>query len=305
MNTMTKAIAATIAAFGLAHAVPAFAQQAFATPEEAVKALTDAVRAGKGQGIIKVMGAKSESWIFTGDVVSDREGWKEFLARHDRKSALAKESEARMILNVGDDDWPFPAPLVKKGGKWMFDAEAGREEVINRRVGRNELDTIQTMLAVVDAQREYASKDADGNGFNDYARKFISTKGKKDGLYWPVKAGESQSPLGPLVATATKEGYGGGAAAGKPQPYNGYFYRILTGQGKDAPGGAYGYVVRDKMIGGFAIVAYPATYGNSGVKTFVVNHEGVVFEKDLGKATPTQAGNLKAYNPDKTWQKVQ
>jgi hypothetical protein len=304
MNKITRTLAAAIAAFGLAQAAPAFAQQAFATPEEAAKALADAVRTGKSPGIIKVMGAKSQAWIFTGDAVSDREDWTQFLARYDKKNALARDGDAKAVLNVGEDDWPFPAPLVKKGGKWMFDAEAGREEVMNRRVGRNELDTIQTLLATVDAQREYASNDSDGNGFNDYARRFISTKGKKDGLYWATKDGEKQSPLGPLVASATSEGYGQ-AKASKPQPYHGYFYRILTSQGKDSPGGAYNYLVKDKLVGGFAVVAYPATYGNSGVKTFVVNHEGVVFEKDLGKSTASAAAALKAFNPDKTWQKVQ
>ena len=193
---------------------------------------------------------------------------------------------------------------MKKGDKWSFDADAGREEVMNRRVGRNELDTIQTMLAVVDAQREYALKDADGNGLADYAARFRSTPGKKDGLYWPTKEGEPQSPLGPLAAQAVREGYGKNLGVNKPAPFHGYYYRLLTSQGKDAPGGAYDYLVKGRLMGGFAVVAWPASYGNSGVKTFIVSHDGVVHEKDLGPGTAGAAGKMKSYNPDKTWSKV-
>jgi hypothetical protein len=290
------------AALALCAALPAAAQRSFASPEDATKALTDAVRAGDPKALVAIFGEKSKPWIFTGDVVSDRADWKAFLAGYDKKNKLAKEGDAKVILNVGDDDWPFPSPIVKgKDGKWKFDIEAGREEVTNRRVGRNELDTIQTLLAVVDAQREYAANDSDGNGSNDYAKKFISTKGKKDGLYFETTAGAPQSPLGPLVGVAAKEGYSGA----KPGPYHGYQYRMLTAQGKDAAGGAYSYLVKDRMMGGFAVVAYPEKYGVSGVKTFVVNHDGVVYEKDLGAGTAAAAAAMKAYNPDKTWQKVQ
>jgi hypothetical protein len=295
-----KAPAATAPA-----APKAAAQQTYATPDEAVKALVDAVRAANVEQMVAVIGPKSRSWLFTGDKVSDATEWKNFLAAFDKKHVIVKQGDAKATLSIGDDDWPFPAPLVAKAGKWSFDAEAGREEVINRRVGRNELDTIQTLLAMVDAQREYATADADGNGLPDYAARFISTAGKKDGLYWETKPGEPVSPLGPLAAKAVNEGYGGQVKSGKPQPYNGYFFRILTGQGKDAPGGAYDYVVNGKMFGGFAIVAWPASYGNSGVKSFIVNHEGVVWEKDLGANTAREAGRMQRYNPDKTWGKVQ
>jgi len=287
-----------------ASATKATAQKTFATPEEAVKALVDAVRAASVPALLEVMGPQSKSWLFTADKVANAAEWKGFLAAYDRKNSLVKEGDAKAILVTGDD-WPFPAPLVKKGDKWAFDAEAGREEVINRRVGRNELDTIQTMLAIVDAQREYAAKDADGNKLTDYAIRFRSTPGKKDGLYWATKAGEPQSPLGPIIAQAVREGYAKAASAVKPAPYNGYNYRMLTNQGKDAPGGAYDYLVKGKLFGGFAVVAWPATYGNSGVKTFIVNHDGVVFEKDLGPGTAGAAGSMKSYNPDKTWSKVQ
>ena len=288
-----------------ASATKAAAQQkTFATPEEAVKALVDAVRASNVAGLLEVVGPKSKSWLFTGDNVSDTTEWKNFLAGFDKKNSITKEGDAKAVLVCGDD-WPFPAPIVKKDGKWSFDADAGREEVINRRVGRNELDTIQTMLAIVDAQREYAAKDADGNGYADYAMRFMSTPGKKDGLYWETKAGEPQSPLGPVVAQAVREGYVALGKARQPAPYNGYYYRILASQGKDAPGGAYDYVVKGKLFGGFAVIAYPASYGNSGVKSFLVNHEGVVYEKDLGSTSAVEAGKMKAYNPDKTWSKVQ
>jgi hypothetical protein len=172
-------------------------------------------------------------------------------------------------------------------------------------VGRNELDTIQTLLAIVDAQREYAASDADGNGFADYARRFRSTAGKKDGLFWPEEAGKAPSPLGPLVAVAATEGYGKAAANPQRAPFHGYYYRILSSQGKDAPGGAYEYLVGDKLLGGFAVVAWPASYRASGVTTFVVNHEGVVYEKDLGPQTAAIAAAMTRFNPDATWRKAE
>ncbi len=281
----------------------ASAQKAFATPEEAVKALVEAVRASNVEGMVAVIGPRSRSWLFTGDTVADAADWKKFLAGYEAKNRIAKEGDAKAVLYIGDD-WPFPAPLVAKAGKWSFDAEAGREEVINRRVGRNELDTIQTLLAMVDAQREYAAKDADGNGLSDYAARFRSTPGKKDGLYWETKEGEPPSPMGPLAAKAVTEGYGAKLKSGSLVPYHGYYFRILTAQGKDAPGGAYDYRVGDKLFGGFAIVAWPASYGNSGVKTFLVNHDGVVWEKDLGSGTAKAAAQMKLFNPDKTWAKA-
>jgi hypothetical protein len=279
------------------------AQSTFASPEAAAKALADAVRAQDVNALLAVVGPSSKSWLFSGDAVADREGWGKFLAGFDKKSAIAKDGDSRATLVVGDDDWPFPAPLVKKGDKWTFDAEAGREEIINRRVGRNELDTIQTLLAIVDAQRLYASRDPDGNGVADYAASFMSAPGKKDGLFWETKAGEPQSPLGPLIGAASAQGYAKQAQGAKPNPYRGYYYRMITRQGKGAPGGAYDYRVKGRMFGGFAVVAYPATYGVSGVKTFIVNHDGVVYEKDLGAATPTAAAAMTVYNLDKTWQK--
>jgi DUF2950 family protein len=288
----------------------AVAQKTFASPEEAAKALAEAVRAKKVDGLLAIVGPNSSSWLFSGDMVADANDWKRFLEAYDRKNAIEPAGEGRAILDVGDDAWPFPAPIVKHGEKWAFDANAGRQELLNRRVGRNELDAMQTLLAIVDAQREYAATDADGNGFADYARKFRSSPGKKDGLFWPTAEGAPPSPLGPLVAVAAREGYGKNAkdadkAKSGPQPYHGYYYRILTAQGKDAHGGAYDYMVGNKLLGGFAVVAYPASYRVSGVTTFLVNHEGVVYEKDLGPQTVSIAGGMTRFNPDTTWRKSQ
>jgi hypothetical protein len=193
--------------------------------------------------------------------------------------------------------------VVKQGQALVFDTAKGKEEVLNRRIGENELFTIQVLLAVVDAQREYALKDRDKNSLLEYAQKFLSDPKKKNGLYWETKAGEPESPLGPIMTQARGQGYQLKASS-TPVPYHGYYYRMLLAQGKDAAGGAYSYLVRGKMIGGFAVVAYPAEYGNSGVVTFVVNHDGKVFQKDLGSNTATIAKGMKEYNPDKTWMAV-
>jgi hypothetical protein len=191
------------------------------------------------------------------------------------------------------------------GENWRFDIKEGKEEILNRRIGRNELNAIQVCLAYVDAQREYVLKDRDGDKLLEYAQKFVSKKGEKDGLYWEAKEGEEQSPLGPLVAKAAKEGYPGKKSGDKPSPYRGYYYKILKAQGKNAPGGEYDYMVKGKMIGGFALVAYPAEYGNSGIMTFIVNHDDVVYEKDLGKDTEKITTAMKKFDLDRIWKKVE
>ena len=280
-------------------------QRNFASAEEAAKALAEAVRAQSADQLLAVVGPNSASWLFSGDVVADRNDWRIFLTAYDQRNAVEMHGDAKATLKVGRDDWPFPAPIVKRGDRWAFDAEAGREEILNRRVGHNELNTMQTLLAIVDAQREYASSDADGNGFADYARRLRSSPGKKDGLYWAQEQGKPQSPLGPLVAVASGEGYGKQIKSEQRTPYHGYYYRLLTSQGKDAPGGAYDYMVGDKLLGGFGVVAYPAAYGTSGVVTFIVNHEGVVYEKDLGPQTASIGGSMMRFNPDATWRKAQ
>jgi hypothetical protein len=288
-----------------APAASATAAKSFASPDEAAAALAEAVRAKDGKALLAVVGPGAKSWLFSGDEVADRNDWAKFLAGYDKKHKIENASATKAILNVGDDDWPFPAPIVKQGAKWSFDASAGREELLNRRVGRNELDTIQALLAVVDAQREYAADDPDKNGFADYALRFKSSPGKKDGLFWPAE-GTRQSPLGELVASAATEGYGKKPAKeGQLSAYHGYYYRILTAQGKNATGGAYNYMVGDKLLGGFAVVAWPANYGSSGIMTFLVNHDGVVYEKNLGASTAATATAMTKYDPDSTWRKAQ
>ena len=277
-------------------------QKTFETPEAAVEALVKALRDHNEKGLVVIFGPGSETLISSGDAVDDRERMEKFVRLYGEKNRLQQEGETKLILHVGNNDWPFPIPLVKTADRWRFDTKQGREEILNRRIGENELDTIQTCLAIVDAQREYTALDRDGDGLLAYAQKFYSTSGKTDGLYWEVKPGDKPSPMGPLVAKAQGEGYVTGE---KPAPYNGYFYRILTAQGKSAKGGAYSYLVKGKMVGGFAVVAYPATYAVSGVKTFIVNHEGVVYQKDLGPKTGKLAKNMKTYDPDKTWEKVE
>jgi hypothetical protein len=277
-------------------------QKTFGTPEAAVEALVKALRDGSEKELLAIFGPGGESLVSSGDKVDDRETRAKFIGLYDEKNRLQKEGEAKVILHAGDKDWPFPIPIVKTGDNWRFDTKQGREEMLNRRIGENELGAIQTCLAIVDAQREYAAMDRDGDHLLEYAQKFYSTKGKTDGLYWEVKPGEKPSPLGPLVAKAQGEGYVPGE---KPAPYNGYFFRILTAQGKSAKGGAYSYLVKGNMVGGFAVVAYPATYAVSGVKTFIVNHDGVVYEKDLGPKTVKLAKSMKTFNPDKTWEKAE
>ena len=239
----------------------------------------------------------------SGDAVADRRVGDKFTELYNESHKVVPQGEGKAILQVGKNDWPWPVPIVKQGEAWRFDTAAAQDEIIDRRIGRNELSTIQTVLAIFDSQQEYASKDRNGDGLLAYAEKFRSTPGKRDGLFWQTKAGEEQSPLGPLAAEASAQGYRKGAG-GKRQPYHGYFFRILTGQGKDAPGGGYDYLVKGKMIGGFAVLAYPAKYGSSGIMTFMVNHDGVLYQKDLGPKTAGLAGKITRFNPDSTWKKV-
>jgi DUF2950 family protein len=281
----------------------ALQQKSFASAEEAVKAAIAAARANAEKDLLAIFGAQAKELISSGDPVADKQRREGFVNAYDEKNRLVSEG-TDMTLVVGSNDWPFPIPLVKKGEGWVFDTDRGKEEILNRRIGQNELDAIQVCLAYVDAQREYAMKDRDGNGLREYAQKFRSDAGKQNGLYWEAKAGEEQSPLGPLAARARSEGYGQNKASDKPVPYRGYYYKILTAQGKAAPGGAYSYIVKGKMIGGFALVAYPAQYGNSGVMTFIVNHDGKVFQKNLGKNTAAAASAMTVYNPDSTWSEV-
>jgi len=278
----------------------ASAQQTYKTPQAAVDALIAAAKADDEKAALAVFGKDGEDIISSGDKVSDDAIRKRFVESYDAKHQIAMDGDAKATLVIGQNDYPFPVPLVRKAGLWSFDTEAGRREVLVRRIGRNELNAIQTSLAYVDAQNDYAAKDR-GAGVGVYAQRFVSEPNKKNGLYWPTAAGEEESPLGELFAAATKQGYRAGEGRA---PYHGYYYKILTKQGPAAPGGAHDYVVNGKMIGGFALVAYPAEYRNSGVMTFLVNYDGTVYQKDLGRDTPTLAEEMTAYNPDKTWTKA-
>ena len=302
--TIACAVAFMVVVFAGFTAEAAVTQKGFASPEDAVKAFVAATKANDDKEIIAIYGTGGKDLLYSGDPVSDKERRKRLLEAYDKKNSLVKEGE-KMIIVIGENDWPFPIPLVKQGEKWIFDTKAGKEEVLNRRIGQNELYTIQTMLAIVDAQREYAMKDLDGDGILEYAEKFRSDAGKKNGLFWKTKEGEEPSPLGDLVASARAEGYTHADSKDKPVPFHGYYFRMLRKQGKHAPGGAYDYVVRGNQIGGFAVVAYPAAFGNSGVMTFMVNHEGVVYQKDLGKNSAKTAKAMTSFDPDKTWKKVE
>ena len=279
-------------------------QRTFASPEEAVEALVTALRSNDVNALEAIFGPGSRDLIMSGDPVKDQSGRERFLKFYDEKNRL-EETADKVFLSVGDDDWPLPIPIVKRDALWRFDAKEGMDEILARRIGRNELSVIQVCLAYVDAQREYVIKDRDTDGLLEYAQKFRSDPGKKNGLYWNVKEGEEQSPLGPLVAAAHEKGYTAKQSGGKPVPYHGYYYRILKAQGKNAPGGAYDYMVNGQMIGGFALVAYPARYVSSGVMTFIVNYDGVVYEKDLSDNTENAALAMKLFNPDGTWKKVE
>jgi hypothetical protein len=291
----------TIAALLCAATSVAMAQQTFKTPEEAATALVNAAKSGDSKSIVTVLGPDGEDIVSSGDEVADAATRAKFIAAYDAKHTIATEGDSKAVMVVGPDDFPLPIPLVRKDGLWRFDTAAGREEILFRRIGENELDAIQSALAYVDAQDEYAEKDRTGAGVNTYAQRIISQPGKKDGLYWPTSQGEEASPLGELIAEATKQGYrvGGGRT-----PFHGYYFKILTKQGAAAAGGELEYIVNGKMIGGFALVAYPAEYRNSGVMTFIVNHAGTVFQKDLGPNTAQVAERMTAFNPDKTWRAV-
>jgi hypothetical protein len=277
-------------------------QKAFKSPDAAVKALVDATRENDVKALEALFGPGSKDIISSGDDVDDARGRAMFVKSYDDAHRLEKVSDKKRILYVGKDDWPMPVPIVKTGKRWHFNTQEGREEILSRRIGKNELGAIQTCLAIADSEKEYATLDRDNDQLLEYAQKFESEKGKRDGLYWESAPGESLSPMGPLVARAVDEGY---VKAEQLAPYHGYYFRILKAQGENANGGAHTYMVNDKMIGGFAIVAYPAVYRASGVKTFIVNHEGVVYEKDLGPETSKLAETMTVFDPDKSWMKVE
>ena len=277
--------------------------QTFSTPEAAVAALAAAVNARDSNALSEVFGPEVAD-IRNPDRVQAANNLDTFAAALNANQQLDHESDTRCVLEVGTNAWPFPVPIVKQAGQWFFDTGAGKEEILNRRIGQNELDTLQTVRAYVDAQREYASRDRDGSQVLKYAQRLFSSPGAMDGLYWPPDLDGEISPLGPLVANAQREGYGIESKDMNPgpEPYHGYYFKILKRQSKHAPGGKYSYVINGNMIAGFALVAWPAEYGNSGIMTFIVNQQGRVYQKDLGSKTGKLAPVLKQYDPDPTWQ---
>ena len=279
-------------------------QQRYASPADAVEALVAAIRTADPRRMHDVLGPGSGKLIRSGDPVADAQGRERFLAAYQAQSKIELDGDSKATLLIGDKEWPFPFPLVKAADGWAFDVKSGADEVLNRRIGRNELAAIQVCLAYVDAQREYALTQGNSGGLHEYAMKLVSSPGKKDGLYWKTPEGLPLSPLGPLAAKAKGEGYGKSENAAN-EPYHGYFYKVLTAQGSDAPGGAYDYVVDGKMIGGFALVAYPARWGASGIMTFIVNHDGVVYQRNLGKESAALALKMTTFNPDSSWSKVE
>jgi len=283
----------------LASASIASAQELFKSPGDAAAALAAAARSGNVDQLDSILGAQGREIISSGDRVSDAADRERFITAYDNRHSITEQQD-KATLVIGQDDFPFPIPLVRVNGQWKFDTEAGRDEILYRRIGRNELDAIQASLAFADAQNEYAAKDR-GQGVGTYAQRIISRPGRKDGLYWETAPGEEQSPLGDIAAEAAAEGYRAGE---KPQPFHGYYYKILKGQGPAAPGGAISYVAGGKMIGGFGLLAYPADYGNSGIMSFIVNHDGTVYQRDLGVATRRIAANMRNFNPEKGWEKV-
>lgn len=307
MSSISRSTRAVAAAAGLllacARSSPESEEPEFASADAAVQALVKAARSPDPEAFVAVLGADADDVVHTGDPVADRTGKERFVKEFEAHHALVESgSPDRLTLEVGADRSPFPIPLRKAGGGWSFDVDAGREEILDRRIGRNELSAMQSMLAYVDAQREYYAWNPDNDALHHFASRLASTPGKHDGLYWDVGPNERQSPLGALFADAQEEGYTPGGAT--PAPYHGYYFRALTGQGSHADGGAYDYVAQDRQIGGFALVASPADYGNSGVMTFLVNHEGVVFQKDLGEKTAELVAKMKVFDPDETWTRV-
>jgi hypothetical protein len=278
-------------------------QTQYATSDEALGALQQAVKAGDTNALGKLFGPALHEMANPDPVECQRDlaGFARHMAEF---SELSKQDNGNMVLLMGNEHWPFPIPLVNKGGKWFFDTLAGKEEVLNRRIGHNELSTIEVCHAYVKAQREYAAKDPDANGVMEYAERIRSAPEKRNGLYWEAKSDEEQSPFGPLVAKAALEGYTGNelsAMKRQHNPFHGYFFKILKKQGANAPGGRYDYVINGHMVAGFALLAYPAQWGNSGVMTLIVNQQGKVYEKNLGEKTTELAGKIEEYDPDGTW----
>lgn len=276
-------------------------QKVFAAPEEAVQALVAALRQDDLQAMTAVLGPGSRELLSSGDEVADRRGREKFLQAYEQGHTLLQQSPDRMVLVLGSRNWTLPIPLARRGDAWGFDALEGKQEILNRRIGRNELHVIEVLHAYVTAQHEYATRDCKGDGRVEFARKLASSPDQRDGLYWEAREGEEESPFGPLIARATRKGYPDADLS----PFQGYYFKTLTGQGSHAAGGAYSYMVQDRMLLGFALIAYPAEYGNSGIMTFMVNQVGTIYEKNLGKETKRLTEEIELFDPDPTWQRVE
>lgn len=299
-NKIAVGLAAAFLAAGPAPVSAQSSQRSFATPQEAAQALIDAAEHNDSAAMLKIFGPQGKDIVESGDPAEDRSGRAEFarMVREKMQVEPAPGNPDRATLVAGPQDWPFPVPLVRKNGQWHFDSAAGRMEILARRIGRNEMTAIEVCRGYVEAQMEYASHDREAAGTLQYAQKIVSTPGKKDGLYWQ---GEPENLVPKSFADASAAMFAEGR---KPVPYHGYYFHILKAQGPEAEGGALDYVVKGKMIGGFALVAFPAEYGVSGIQTFVVNHRGMVYEKDLGSTTTAAARQMTRFNPDKTWKAV-
>ena len=301
---------ATLAAMlwlGVAQAAPSntpVPQRSFASTDEAVTAFVAALRDNQSAALRAILGPDADRVINSGDRYADQEIHKRFVALYDEKHVIKDTSPVSAELDVGPDDWPLPIPLVESNGRWTFDTKAGAQTVIDRRIGRNELSAIRTLLACVDAQHDFFARARQTEGRGIYASRILSTPGHHDGLYWPAAAGEPESPLAPLVAAAQDAGYPGEVSGGKPIPYEGYYFRVLKAQGPNGDGGAKSYVQSGRLTGGFALVAWPAVFGSSGVMTFIVGPDGDVYQKDLGAETTSMATAMTTFDPDPTWVRV-
>lgn len=280
-------------------------QRTFSSPEAAVSAFIGALKANNEKDLYAIFGREAKEIISSGDPVADKAGRENFVKLYEEKHSLQTESNGSRLIIIGKDDYPCPIPIAKRGKSWFFDTKAGKEELLNRRIGKNELTAIDVLREYTAAQREFIRKDWDGDGVLEFAQKIASTPGKRDGLYWEAKEGQEESPFGPFIAKAWSEGYAKKPGEGPPIPYHGYYFRILKAQGGSATGGAYDYVTNSQMVLGFAMLAYPAQYGASGVMSFIVNQEGIVYQRDLGPETAKAASAITKFDPDKNWKKVE
>jgi hypothetical protein len=285
------------------------AGQTFDSPQQAIDALSTSAKAGDTNALQRIFGPSAHELI-SPDLVQASEDREIFIRRVSEKIEIASDSDTRKTLEIGEDAWPFPIPLVKTNNAWTFDTDAGKQEILNRRIGRNELNAIRVCRVYVDAQREYAGADRNNDGVLEFAQHLRSSQGTRDGLYWSDRDEDEQSPFGPLIARARFEGYRRQnkvltETGEKSAPFHGYYFKILTRQGKHAAGGKFNYIINGHMIAGFALVAWPAEWGNSGVMTFIVNQQGTIYQKNLGPKTESTADSLNSFDPDKTWSEAQ